>query len=366
MRRRPRKKSDPWLRFHAKELKPFFIILIILLSIRYVGYPIYVRQHKGLSDSETEQLIGKIALIFQRYQIAEKWQERYGSVIEVKISSLKVLDEMLPLIEYSIQESQAELVQYTHADKSGQTILAIGRNRKIAVQYFFDVDPSVIKSRSRVAIIIDDFGYSYNQVARSFIYFNKSITLSIIPGLSESVRIAREAEKIGKEYLIHMPMEPEQDFFKEDGYILLTRFDETTIRSRIQKAFFMLPAAVGMNNHQGSKFTSNYAQMEITLDEVKKHDKLFIDSHTSATSQAFQIAKRMGVATALNDLFIDAVDESVFIEHQLKKLMELSLQKGHAVAIGHVHERTFTALQNYLPEFESHGVELVFISQIVK
>jgi polysaccharide deacetylase 2 family uncharacterized protein YibQ len=366
MRRRSRKKSATWLRLHAKKIRIFFIGVILLLLIRYVGYPIYVQRLAGLSAFETEQLIGKIAQVLQQHNIAEKWQKRFGSIIEVTISSPKILDEMMPAVENRIKESQAELIEFTRDEITGQNIVVIGRHHKIALQYFFNIDPSIIEPRYRVALIIDDFGYSYNQVARSFIFLNAPVTLSIIPGLSESVRIAQEAEKIGKEYLIHMPMEPQQESYKMDDYILLTQYDGETIRSRIRKAFSLLPTAVGMNNHQGSKFTSQRVPMEIALDEIKKHDKLFIDSHTSSTSQAFQIAKRMGVATALNDLFIDAVDESGFIEHQLRRLLELSIEKGQAVAIGHVHENTFVAIQNFLPEFADHNVQLVFISHIVR
>jgi polysaccharide deacetylase 2 family uncharacterized protein YibQ len=339
----------------------FFLIVYMCINLFRMRRP-----KEGLKEQEVEQLVRQIGNSFQILHIQEKWQTRFGSTITVRIPSKNLVDDVVPLIQKEVATAGAEIIQITPDTSFTQIVLSIGRNGQISFQYVFIVDPSIVIARARAAIIVDDFGYNYNSVAQEFILFPQPVTLSILPGLTESEHIAQMAVQAGKQYLIHMPMEPLNEQYSKDDYILLADYDGATIRSRIRKAFAVFPAAAGMNNHQGSKFTSMAIPIEIALDEIKKHDKLFIDSRTSPASLAYQTARRLGLRAGENNLFIDARDDDEFISQQIHLVIKTALQRGKVIAIGHVRFKTLNGLSRALDDFRQNGVEMVYVSELVQ
>ncbi len=217
----------------------------------------------------------------------------------------------------------------------------------------------------KAAIIIDDFGYSYNSLVKEFLLLGFPLTVSIIPGLEESKRVAREAALTNRTILVHMPMEPEEGKYVDDGFTILSRLDPGTIRLRVRSAFTQLPTAVGMNNHQGSKTTSDRATMKIVLEELKRQNKIFIDSRTNSASVAMEVARSLRVPAAANQLFIDAEDNSDFIRSQLNKMADLAVANGQVVAIGHLRKRTLRVLQEMMPRLHTRGIDFVSITDVI-
>jgi len=216
----------------------------------------------------------------------------------------------------------------------------------------------------KAAIIIDDFGYSYNDLVREFLWLNQPLTISIIPGLRESQRVARDAALANRKILIHMPMEPMEGKYIDNHYTLLAGQDPGTIRLRIRSALAEIPAAVGMNNHQGSKVTAQTAIMKTVLDELKRQKKFFIDSRTSHESVAVQIGRSLRVPVAANQLFIDAKDDEDFIRNQMNRLAELAISQGEVIAIAHLRKRTLRLLQELMPQMRVRGVEFVDVTEL--
>ncbi len=217
----------------------------------------------------------------------------------------------------------------------------------------------------KAAIIIDDFGYSYNSLVKEFLLLGFPLTISIIPGLDESKRVAREAALTNRTILVHMPMEPEEGKYADDGFTILSRHDPGTIRLRVRSAFTQLPAAVGMNNHQGSKVMADKAAMKTVLKELKRQNKIFIDSRTNNASVAMETARSLRVPAVANQLFIDAEDNSDFIRSQLNKMSDLAVANGQVVAIGHLRKRTLRVLQEMMPRLQTRGIEFVSITDVI-
>ena len=198
---------------------------------------------------------------------------------------------------------------------------------------------------------------------KEFILFPKRITLSIIPGLKESTQVAREAQLAQKEVLIHMPMEPLEEKYSDEGFTILTGQDPGIVRLRIRRACSVLPMSVGINNHLGSKATADVDLMRVVMSEIKTTGRFFVDSRTSPESVALSVAKSMKLRAAANQVFLDVEDDEEFISGQLKKLAELATTKGKAIAIGHVRKKTLHVLKSELPALEARGIELVFVSE---
>jgi polysaccharide deacetylase 2 family uncharacterized protein YibQ len=68
-------------------------------------------------------------------------------------------------------------------------------------------------------------------------------------------------------------------------------------------------------------------------------------------------------------MFIDSpLDESgrIDVESQLNELAAVARRLGDAVGLGHPHPETLRVLRKMLPELESEGFELVFVSELVR
>jgi uncharacterized protein len=78
------------------------------------------------------------------------------------------------------------------------------------------------------------------------------------------------------------------------------------------------------------------------------------------------VAGQTGVPHVDRDVFIDN-DESVeAVLRQLEETEHVAQRKGFALAIGHPHPTTITALQQWLPTLRAKGFVLVPASALVR
>jgi polysaccharide deacetylase 2 family uncharacterized protein YibQ len=59
------------------------------------------------------------------------------------------------------------------------------------------------------------------------------------------------------------------------------------------------------------------------------------------------------------------VTEVAAVRKQLEMALRGAREKGEAIAIGHPHAATLQALREFLPRAQTHGVRLVFASDLV-
>ncbi len=226
-------------------------------------------------------------------------------------------------------------------------------------------DPDIARVRGKIAIVIDDFGYSFNSRVRAFLDFEQGITISVMPGLEYSGKVAAIASEKGKDVLIHMPMEPESGDIPSDDFVLLNSMSAKDIRARVRAAIKALPQARGLNNHMGSSATVNEKLLKEVMTELKKSGLLFLDSKTSRSTVAHKVARKAKVPWALNDLFLDAILEEPFVRDQITNLADLAVREGSAIGIGHPGDVTLRVLQEELPRLEKKGFQFVGISELV-
>jgi len=221
--------------------------------------------------------------------------------------------------------------------------------------------------KPKLAVIIDDFGYSNNDVIKQFIYLNSKLTLSVIPGHRFSRWVASEGKKNQKEIIIHMPMEPERHEYKsgEDQFMIRQSMRGVEVEQRIFEAVRDIPEAVGMNNHMGSLATADKDVMEMVINSLKKKGLYFVDSFTSPLSVAYEVAKVKGLPTACRSVFLDNNRDKSEIEAQFDKAIEVAKRRGFAIAIGHVYPETLNVLKELINTGKFAGISLCFASEIV-
>ena len=215
-----------------------------------------------------------------------------------------------------------------------------------------------------IALMIDDIGYSFTR-ARQFLELDVPITYSILPRLPKSHRLAMEIHDAGHEIMLHQPMEPYgRRFDPGPGALHVADTPEKIVKTmefNISEMFL----AVGVNNHMGSKFTECCGEMNEALSVVKERGLFFIDSLTSSHSQAYQVAKGLGMVTARRNVCLDyGGDESTTLS-QLRKLQTLAMKHGHAVGLGHPYPATARAVKHFLRHIKQDNVAMVYVSNVL-
>lgn len=226
--------------------------------------------------------------------------------------------------------------------------------------------PAPENNLHRIAIIIDDVGYSL-EVARRFIDMEEPLSFAILPYAPYSKQIAALAKERGKEVLLHVPMEPEDYPETHPGPgALLVDMTQREIISTLDKDLALIPQAVGVNNHMGSRFTADRRAMETVVKRLKERGLFYVDSFTAPDTVAYRVAKEAGLKTARRTVFLDNVKEAQAIVGNVTLLAEKAKGADGLVAIGHAHPATYEALQQTLSRLQQDGVRIVPVSELVK
>lgn len=224
--------------------------------------------------------------------------------------------------------------------------------------------------RGELAILIDDFGYC-GEGTQEMLALPIPITAAVMPFSSCTAADAEAVRQAGKEIFIHMPMESltgKPEWVGEKG--VFRSMSDAEIKERVEEAFSILPDAVGMNNHMGSAIMEDERSLSAVMDVLKEKKMLFVDSMTTAKSVGRSIAGQKGVFFLGRDVFLDSTDSVEVVKKNLRQAAEVALEKGYALAIGHVGPEgghvTVQAIRELIPELEQAGITFVTVSELAK
>jgi len=125
-----------------------------------------------------------------------------------------------------------------------------------------------------------------------------------------------------------------------------------------------VPGLVGINNHEGSRFTADAAALAPVMATLKARHLFFFDSRTGPQSAVGQAARAAGVMTAPRDVFLDDDPSPVAVGAELEMLAREARRSGVAIAIGHPHDVTLKLLAAWLAQ--DHGVTLVRLDEAIR
>jgi uncharacterized protein len=218
---------------------------------------------------------------------------------------------------------------------------------------------------ARLVIIIDDVGHD-RASADALFAMPFALTVSVLPHLPFSAAVAEEAYRRGDQVLLHFPMESEADGAKPEQIELHAGMNSAQVEESLAGMLDTVPHAVGVNNHQGSRATSDPALMAKLMPALHERGLFFIDSRTTAATVAYDAAKRAGVPAASRKVFLDDTPSREAILAQLDLAARDASRDGFAIAIGHPHPATIAALAEGVPRLEARGIRLAFASEVIQ
>jgi len=211
-----------------------------------------------------------------------------------------------------------------------------------------------------IAICIDDLGADPASTLRAMA-LPKDVTLAFLPFANATPALAVDAERQGHEVLAHVPMEA---ISATNPGPMTLKVGAPDIAEKLAWSLARVPGLSGVNNHEGSKFSTDTASLTPVAEMLAARHLFFFDSRTIAGSQIVPVAHKFGVESAGRDVFLDNVVTEDAIKAQLDQLAAKARKSGIAIAIGHPHGATLRVLAKWLAE--DRGLHLVPVSEAIR
>ena len=292
-----------------------------------------------------------------------------------KLELLKELDKAQKKKEIKTQTKKEEKVlpkitKEEDVKKRLKEVLKVPLKEYVSANHEYDssqdkAPPKPIKrkvvitsSKPKLAIIIDDVCVKHQIDAIKKLHI--PLTMSFLP---PSPRRPNSAKLASKEnfYMVHLPMEA-MNFTAEEPSTLRVRDSQQKINKRINLIIRLFPKVKYINNHTGSKFTSNEIAVNRLIIALNAKHINFIDSRTTSKTKVPKVMKNFGLKYVARDVFLDHHMDKAYVKKQIKEAIRMAKIHGTAIAIGHPHKNTLQALRESKPLFKD--VELVYINQL--
>ncbi len=212
--------------------------------------------------------------------------------------------------------------------------------------------------KPRLVIIMDDVrSVEEGEMIRELPFH---VTPSIFPATSDHPDTP-EIARMFPVFMIHMPMEA-YHFSSPEEHTIHTDDTLETIEKRIAEIKADFPNLTAINNHTGSKFTSDLDAMDKLFCALGKYGIPFVDSRTSAETKAREMGKLFHRKVLERNVFLDNEDSVSSVLNQLKEAVAYAKEHKTAIAICHPKPTTFEALMQAKPLLK--GVDVVTIDKL--
>jgi polysaccharide deacetylase 2 family uncharacterized protein YibQ/uncharacterized protein YneF (UPF0154 family) len=311
-------------------------IVAVMLSSLVLGY------YFGYDEAKSELIKSEKLQEQKRQALLKKLEETTKEVQKVE-SVNKRLKEVLKKETKQYTSASHEIEDDSLANPSKE-------NTRPKISY--------INKKPKLAIIIDDV--STKSQVKAIKSLNIPLTMSFLPPSAARPNSAKLASHESF-YMVHLPMEA-MNFSAEEPHTIRIKDSQSEISNRIRKIKTLFPKVRYINNHTGSKFTSNEIAMNRLIYAFNKNHIYFVDSRTTAKTKAPKVLKNFGLKYVARDVFLDHHSDKKYIKKQIQKAIKVAKKNGHAIAIGHPHKNTIQALYESKSLFKD--VELVQVNQV--
>ena len=270
------------------------------------------------------------------------------TLMQQKINQLSKEIQQQKTQKQNISYNNSEIIDFLQASNKNKKINQIKIHKKIKTK------------KPKLVIIIDDVAFRYE------VNLIKSIPFKITPSFFPPTKnhpFTTIYAKSFKDYMVHVPMQAINYPHPEPKTLLITD-SYAVIKHRIDTIKKEFPKAHFINNHTGSKFTANLQAMNYLFIALKKDNLGFVDSMTTPYSKSKIVDKIYHIPLFQRDIFLDNIQNPIYIKNQLKKAIAIAKKRGYAIAIGHPHKVTLETLKNSKKLLNQ--VDVIYIDELTK
>ncbi len=215
-----------------------------------------------------------------------------------------------------------------------------------------------------LTIIIDDMGNRRAEDLRA-LELPGAVVSAILPQTPFARSLAWLARELGKEVILHLPLEPDTGKPLGPGGLTMA-MARPTFEQVLAEDLASVPFLSGVSNHMGSRMTRQPERMGWLMAALgRRGGLLFVDSRTTEATVAAASARAAGLVVAERDVFLDNVLEPGPIRARFEELVALARRRGTALGIGHPHPETLEVLEAELPRLARRGIRLVGLRELI-
>lgn len=319
------------------------VTIAVLVSI-LIGYYIGFTQVQEKLDQEREETQRLIAQIEEITKAETNVTKVVPTPDKRDLETAKLKKELKELLDHEALSARHE---YAPKDKKALPPPAEPRP-----------ELPVKACGAKLVIIMDDVSYAHDVAAiRST---GLPLVMSFLPPSPRHPESAQLAASVSG-YMVHLPMEAVA-YNQEEPVTLRITDSVETIEKQIALVKHLYPNVHYINNHTGSKFTSDEAAMERLIGVMKDNGLIFVDSRTIGASKAKSVESKYGLRYLGRDVFLDHEDGVANVKKQIRDAVAIAKRHGSAIAIGHPRPDTIQALKESKDLLNQ--VQIVRIDQI--
>jgi polysaccharide deacetylase 2 family uncharacterized protein YibQ len=221
------------------------------------------------------------------------------------------------------------------------------------------------KHKPMIAIVIDDMGVDMKHSAQA-LELPPAVTVSYLPYAKKITEQTDAAKAQGHEIILHMPMQAMNPKSDAGPHSLKVDMTPAQLEENISVSLDAFKGYDGVNNHEGSRFTTDRAGLDVFMADLEKRHVFFLDSKTSRDTIAEEVARAHHLPTAHRNVFIDHIEKKSFVAAALRHTEELARRTGSSIAIGHPKAVTLSALKTWLGTLKAKGFEVVPLSVVME
>lgn len=344
MAKRPRSSKSPFLKWFLFGFASLLLISGALLVGYFIGY------HQAEDELAAERVQTK-KLLEQIQQIATLDEKNLPIVKSKNTAQSNEIRRLKKELEELLKREKIyEEVnpQHEYAPNNKKALPPPAETRT----------PRTVGSEAKLVIIMDDVSYAHD--VKAIQSTGLPLVMSFLPPSSrhpDSAILAKQQRM----YMVHLPLDAVA-FNDVEPYTLHVDSTEEEIEKRLIALKQLYPNAHYMNNHTGSKFTSDPEAMDRLIRIMQKEGLQFVDSRTIATTKGREITAKYGMRYLVRDVFLDDKDGVANVKKQIKEAVAKAKRYGTAIAIGHPRVDTIQALKESKEILKE--VQLVSIEQI--
>ncbi|GBC85435.1 hypothetical protein HRbin11_01884 [bacterium HR11] len=162
------------------------------------------------------------------------------------------------------------------------------------------------RSDAPVVWVMDDMGRDA-ETAETVLRWPAFVSIAVLPDGAGAEWLAQQACRQGRDVLIHLPMTSVRPDVDPGPMAVSARMADAEVYRIVTRARRVVPCAVGLNQHMGSRASQDLSTMVRVARAGRDLGlRFFLDSRTTARSHLCDAADRLGVPCLRRTLFFDA------------------------------------------------------------
>lgn len=190
-------------------------------------------------------------------------------------------------------------------------------------------------NNATLILVLDDGGQNLSHL-QHFLELPFAFDVAVLPKLQYSAQTATRVRAAGKEVMLHQPMQAINLSVNPGPGAITPEMHTYDIEALVLENIQEVGPVAGLNNHEGSLITQSASKIGAVLDVCDEQGIFFLDSRTTAETQAPQAALERGFHIWERDIFLDNTQEREDIIQQILQAIKIANRDGYAIMIGHV------------------------------